>query len=430
MESAQTLLKIGETEYEVPESATFLGDGNLYHIPMGLLKLDKFEILPGRSLPQPRRLVANEKFNGVGLHDDEIANLAEDIRTRGLDFHLLARWKAGGDSLYVAVYDGDRRLNAIELLHKNKAKCFCRKSGEYRPVEEVYGTLPCRVNILTDEQAWKLMWNVQDSTKAWGDGVPVVFVKICRENGMDDDAILNLADKKAKWLQDMDELCQLDEGTFSFLAEGLITTTHARMLLHNIDDPKERIKWCKEACAEAVKEQDEEVRKIDTALSSIEEKIETKTAEIDYAVKQNHSESEIEELRAELTKLQKKAEKKKGVRDGTASKTPTARKRHFGRAAQTRKKKATTESDTPAPVTATEEKPEDLFQGTLSPSKIRKHLEVIESLIDNKDESYYPLETLQAMAICYRAILNGDENLVEIFERQKKVRNIMQKRKS
>lgn len=427
--AAKTFL-LNEKEYEIPSSFHFIGEGNLFKVPFDSVRLGNFELKPGVFVPQPRRLVADANFQGLGLSPDEIAQIAESIRVKGLDYPLQCRYKLDGDEICCEILDGDRRWNGIKLLRETNAKCWDRETESYRPAQELYENIPTRLSVIGDADVWKVMNEVQNSTKPWGDGVPVVFVKICRENGLSDDEILSKTGNGAQWLRDMDDLCNLDEVTFGYLARGQINMRTARRIL-GIKDIGERHAWLKESYGLAELEKEKEIKKLDRQIESTETRIETKEAEIALAEESGASEERLAELRSELADLEEKQKTKRGARKSAQSKPPQTRARHVRQVAKKRAEEAAeaaAENDeAPEIPEAVAEVAEDVL--ALSAVKIRRQLEAIEHLIDSENEEYCPISTLKVVHACYRSILNGEENILDVLGRVKRANAILERRK-
>lgn len=388
MDSAKTICVDGK-DYELPNDVQSWG--SLYHIPLSLLDLKEEE--------NPRRLGATDDAEGHGLDKDSMAELMEWIQEKGLQFPLICYWKVVDGVLRPRIADGERRYHCLEHLVEQDKTTFCPVSGKKLPGSEVYSRIPCRVVVGDENDALEMAFMLHSTNVGWGDAAVVKVVQKLRDNGVSDAEILKRIKKKQQWLAETDSLLGLDQETFNYLLAGKINRSLG-LRFAAMEDVERRHEYLNETYDEAIDEYEVEASQADEDLDraiSDQEVVESNLAE---AVASEADEDTVEELQGQVEKAKKKTASKRKKADDVKGKKPKAGTRHLTKVAKVKKDRS-----------------RDMTQ-QLGKKGIQQHLQSIQELILNEgnDADGNPVQSIEALdacETCYKAILNGEEDIVK-----------------
>ncbi len=401
----------------VPEGVDLLPEqDDLYSTKFNLLRLSPEEACDNSqyTFVNPRR------DGGKGFDKCDMQELYADIQEEGLMFPPICRWVLDDGQLVIQVLDGERRWKCITRLIEKNEKCWSRLHRKWMPAQEVYKQIPCRILTGNDKEALKVAFMVSDRAVAWGEGATAKLIKKLRKCGADDEEILALTKKSGQWLREMDKICTLDEETFRYLVENKINRAVA-LKLAEVSDLGRRHLYLTATYEDAVEHHQEEQARAESNLARAEEKLEQADALVAEAEEKEDT-ILLSEAQHRLKEAQeKKEEKEREAKEAQQPRGKTANLRRGAQAvAEDDEKTGTDVADAPIP--------------TLRPGKIRKQLETVEALIakgglDTDGKETLPIMTLHSIVACYKAILNGDEDIMKVIKRQRGV-NILWSRRN
>lgn len=260
---------------------------------------------------------------------------------------------------------------------------------------------------------------VSDRSVNWGEGATAKLIKKLRKCNCTDEEILELTKKSFQWLREMDEICSLDDLTFTFLTDGRINRALG-LRLSKIEDLDRRHRYLHASYDDAVENHQEELAKADEDLEKAETKEELAESELAEAQQQGDTEAE-QEAAAKLEEAKDRTQTKRRQRQEAAR--PRAKTKNLRNAAA----KIAEEED--------DETPASDVTTPLRPGKIRAHSEAIADLItkngkDEEGKEIFSIATLHVIQACYKAILAGEEDILKVLKRQRNVLKLQSMRKT
>lgn len=417
------VINIDSIEKELPPDVEMLGEEDLYSVPFSMLGLAdeaNAESDDGYQWTNPRRLgQIDGTTQGRGFDKQDMQELYNDIKDEGLMFPLIARWVLKEDALMIQVLDGERRWRCMDRQLKKEENVWSRKKQAWLPASEVHAKISCRIIVGNDKEALKIAFMVSDRSVNWGEGATAKLIKKLRKCACTDEEILELTKKSFQWLREMDEICSLDELTFTYLTDGRINRALG-LRLAKIEELPRRHRYLHASYDDAVSNHQEELAKADEDLNKAESKEEIADAELSEAQIRGDT-TEEKEATSKLEEAQDRTQTKRRQRQEAAR--PRAKTKNLRNAAA---KIAEEEED---------EAPAEDVTTPLRPGKIRTHSEVIADLIskEGKDEEgkeIFSIATLHVIQACYKAILAGEEDILKVLKRQRNVFKLNSLRKN
>jgi hypothetical protein len=421
--ATETRIKIGGVEKELPAGVEMLGEDDLFNVPFALLSIANEEEIvqitdSDYHWANPRHLGQTDGLMGRGFDKQDMEELYNDIRDEGLMFPLICRWVIRDDgSLDIQILDGERRWRCMDRQIKKSENVWSRKEKGFLPALTVHAKIPCRIITGNDKEALKIAFMVSDRSVGWGDGATAKLVKKLRKCGCTDKEILELTKKSFQWLKEQDEICQLDDMTFSYLTDGKINRALA-LRLAKIADIDRRHKYLHASYDDAVSTHQEELAKADQDLAKAEEKEELAEAELTEAQEKGDDKA-IATAQQNLSRTQEKTQARR--RQRSEASRPRAKTKNLRNAAA----KIAEENEG--------EDQEDVAQ-PLRPGKIRKEVEALDALINNEgrdddNKVIAAVGVLEAIRYCYKHnVLNGEEDIVKVLKRFRSLTILQQKR--
>jgi len=221
----------------LPSSVKHL-HGSLYLVPFDLIYVpDKDMDKKDYDFHNPRSITEKGQED---LNDPKLSLvLREDIKNRGLMAPLVCRYIPSKKKMQIV--GGDRRYRALSyLIESQEMVCDTSSIVEdkgnlqygWRMASHVYEHIPCQI-YMTDSEIDALAYSYAENhcRVNFHDGHDVALFMEIRRHGASDDSILQVLQKNKLWLQDIEELVSmLDGSTLLSLCEGQITMDAARKL--------------------------------------------------------------------------------------------------------------------------------------------------------------------------------------------------------
>ena len=173
--------------------------------------------------------------SALGFDKASMDELYEAIKAEGMQNDLICRWVPDG----VQVVDGERRKRTLDKLVENNEEVLDPATRTMKPAGEVYGCVVCKIHELDDCAANQYAFSMNDRARTIGDGATAAWVLHLRTQGMTDQEILAMTNKKIGWLKDTDALAQLDKVCWRALCNGEINRAAGLKLL-KIEDLDKR----------------------------------------------------------------------------------------------------------------------------------------------------------------------------------------------
>lgn len=382
-------------EYDYPEGITPLGDGlfcvdwNLIEIAKELEESEKtFRFFNPRHLGNyelEKDGDATEIFYGQGFSKDEMKELMTNIINKGLDYPLLCYFILEGEKVKVRVHDGERRYRCLDRMINKDMKVWSRQQKQFVSAKEVYGKVTCRVDNMTEEEAFTQACAVSETSVKWGDGANARLVKTLYEQGKKDEEICKLLNKSKQWLAETASLNELDDFCFNFLLANKINRKVA-LDLAKIKDVDNRQQWLRDAWKDAVETSKVIAAKNDKLLEKAEAAEELAEAILEEAKVNGESVETVAELTQAVAAAVAKTEKRKT--NNAASARPVVKSKNLRRAAG------------------------GLFNNALRGPKIKKNLQVVSEMIDKNDVTVTDIKTLTIIKAILQSILDGEEDIM------------------
>lgn len=381
---------IDGTEYDYPEGITPLGEDGLFSVDWSLVELAK-ELKDGEKdfrFFNPRHLgqysLDKDVFFGQGFGKDEMKELMTNIVNKGLDYPLLCYFVLEGTKIKVRVHDGERRYRCLDRMIEKNMKVWSRQQKQFALAKEVYEKIICRIDNMTEEEAFMQACAVSETSVKWGDGANARLVKTLYEKGKKDEEICKLLNKSKQWLSETYSLTELDDFCFNFLLANKINRKVA-LDLARIKDVESRQQWLKEAWKDAVETHEVVSVRNDKILQKAEAAEELAEAVLEEAKLKGESEETI----AALTEAAAVASDKTAARKTAkaASARPVVKSKNLRRAAG------------------------GVFNNALRAPKIKKKLQAVSEMIEKSDTAIVDIKTLMVLKTAYQCILDGEEDI-------------------
>jgi murein L,D-transpeptidase YcbB/YkuD len=262
----------------------------------------------------------------------------------------------------------------------------------------------------------KIAFMVSDRSINWGEAATAKLIRRLRDCQCDDEEILDLTKKSSQWLREQDRICALDDLTFSYLTDGKVNRALA-LKLADIEELDRRHRHLHAAYDDAVSSHREVVAKAEDDLTKAVEKEQYAEAELEEATVKGQDTTDAQ---TKLGDAQEKTRQKRQAR--SAASRPKAKTANLRRAAS----KLAEEDGEP-------EVGDDVRQ-SLRPGKIEKQLQSIQAIIanggkDSENKDVLDVASLRACEVCYKSILNGEEDVVRLLRRFRAA-NILQQRRA
>lgn len=308
-------------------------DRNLFRVNIDRIQLaDSSTEEDVFSFMNPRHVTTNPQ----GFSKEEMSELRESIRTLGLEHPLSLRLVETEDAEILQLVSGERRFRCISKLIKDKTSCFDPATNSWKPAAELYGAVECRINLLSDQDAFKLAFSENDRSIGIGEGATVALIRNFRREGWTDQQILEVSGKSITWLKDTDVLIGLDEDTFTALTENTINRS-AALLLAKVDDVEERLVLLDNAKNSAIERLQSMKKKLQKELAAAETKEEIAEAELVVAETLG-DEDKVAEQAAIAANHTNRAKRKKQELASIEETTPKATAIDIDAARKTRKR--------------------------------------------------------------------------------------------
>ncbi len=412
--NAELKISIDGQEQEVPEGVEAVGEEDLYYVPFDLIIVAEEDVDEDSNYhwSNPRKYTQGE---GKGFGKQDMEELYADIKEEGLMCPLICRWVKKEEGVRVQVLDGERRYRSLLKQQQKNEKVWSRRSRAWMSALDVHAKIPCRIITGNDKEALKIAFMVSDRSVAWGEGATAKLVRKLRKCRCNDEEILELTKKSGQWLREMDRICELDELTFGYLTDAKINRALA-LKLADVKEMDRRHKYLHAAYDDAVSNHQEVVNKADEELLKAEEKEEVAEAEVEEA--KGGDKEVLEQAETTLADAKEKTEQKR---------------RQRAEASRPRAKTANLRNATTKMSEEGEEVGDDVAQ-PLRPGKIKKQYELIEALIKNEGKiegtakEVWPINVLQLVLACYKAIMHGEEDIIRVIKREKDKQGLIQDR--
>lgn len=256
----------------------------------------------------------------VGFSTEEMQQLQESIRTRGLLTPLMGRFKDvgrenGDQQRVISLINGHRRYEAISNLVKDNVPCYDPATKQTINARTLYSQIPFKVFDASDDFECYILAFEEDRTKVkFGSGTEARFVQHCRSRMIDDAQILKMTGNSNEWLQAtyalIDSLVD-DSVVLNNFFNGKIDRGLAKHLA-SVQDIGERHEMMVGAIDNAEARHRSKLVKIDASIESKLDKIEALTASKacdEFAGRSEDvdaKQAKIEELEGEVIETKKK----------------------------------------------------------------------------------------------------------------------------
>lgn len=396
---------INNQEYDLPEGITPVGDDGLYLVNWNLIELAKeiTEIAPAKAEKEfrffnPRHLGQYEVdqdsenvevFLGHGFSKVEMRELLADIKQNGQKYELQGYFIITEEGQVKArVHDGERRYLCIERMRDDGMSVYSQHHKKFMPAKEVYSQVLCRIECMTEEEAFMRACAISETNVKWGDGANARLVKALYARGFKDEEICKLLNKSKPWLAETCSLNELDDYCFNFLLANNMNRKVA-LDLAKVKDIAVRQAWLKDAWKEALVNYAQLQAKNERLLEKAEAGEELAQAEVEEAKVKGDSTEDIADLETAAADAGEKTKKRKQIK--AASARPMVKSKHLRKASG--------------------------FLNALRPPKIKKKLEAVEDMIQKNDTSIVSLEKLEVLKVAYQCILDGEEDIGNVLKR-------------
>ncbi len=392
-----TKIVINGKEYEYPEGITPLGEDGLFSVDWNLVEIVKelsdkekdFRFFNPRHLgawviPESKDGKV-EAFFGQGFGKDEMKELMTNIINKGLDYPLLCYFVLDGDKIKARVHDGERRYRCLDRMINKDMKVWSRTQKQFASAKEVYEKIICRIDNMTDEEAFQQACAISETAVKWGDGANARLVKTLYDQGKKDEEICKLLNKSKQWLAETYSLNELDDYCFNFLLANKINRKVA-LDLAKIKDVENRQQWLSEAWKDAVVTHEVVAVKNEKILVKAESAEELAEAVLEEAKLKGESEETIAALKEAVVAAAEKTSKRKTIQ--AASARPVVKSKNLRRAAG------------------------GVFNNALRGPKIKKNLQTVNEMIEKNDTTSVDMNTLTIAKTILQCILDGEEDII------------------
>ncbi len=382
-------------EYDFPEGIVPLGEDGLFSVDWGLVEIAKelsdkeknFRFFNPRHLGKWETVESDkiEAFFGQGFGKDEMKELMTNIINKGLDYPLLCYFVLEGEKIKVRVHDGERRYRCLDRMIAKDMKVWSRQQKQFASAKEVYEKIICRIDNMTEEEAFMQACAISETAVKWGDGANARLVKTLYDQGKKDEEICKLLNKSKQWLAETYSLNGLDDFCFNFLLSNKINRKVA-LDLARIKDVDNRQQWLREAWKDAVETHEAVSTKNEKILVKAELAEELAEAILEEAKLKGESEETLASLAETVTAATEKTNKRKTIQ--AASARPMVKSKNLRRAAG------------------------GVFNNALRGPKIKKNLQTVSEMIEKNDTTSVDIKTLTIAKAILQCILDGEEDII------------------
>jgi hypothetical protein len=401
MEATKKIV-INNQEYDLPEGIEPLGEEGLYMVDWNLIEIAKevgkgteekeFHFFNPRHLGQYEMNKDGDKVEvcfGQGFGKDEMRDLMTDLVQNGVAYPLQAYFFALEDGkLKVRVHDGERRYRCLERMIDKDMKVWSRLQKQFAPAKEVYSQVLCRVEIMTEEEAFIRACAISETSVKWGDGANARLVKMLYAKGKSDEEICKMLNKSKPWLAETCTLNELDDYCFNFLLAGNLNRKGA-LDLAKVKDIKARQTWLAAAWKDALEQHAIAETKKTKLLEKAEANQELADAEVEEAKGKGETPEVVAALEVAAESAAEKTQKRKTIK--AASARPVVKSRNLQRAGG--------------------------VLNALRAPKIKKIVGQVEEMIEKKDNSVVDLKILEVLKVAYQCILDGEEDVNNVLKK-------------
>lgn len=368
--------------------------GDLYECNLDLIR---FASGKDNALKNPRHLVGDRGIGPEGFDPVEMEKTRTSIAEDGLHHPPICRLVDNGKEKIVELMNGERRIRCITRLVKDKTPCYNSETGQKEPADKLYKTVQIRLrDNVDDKTAFRIAYTGNDNAVPIGEAANAAFVKYLRGLNYADADILKITGMSSNWLREQDRLIELDDETFTALANRQINRAVA-LRLCEMPEP-ERLKTLRNLlqCMKL---------KAEAALAEAKEEADEAAFEADVAVAEANAESEAakdEGTPEAVEKASVAADKAvKAVKKATEAKEKKAR---------TQKQAYTTK---PAKIRDLNETVEaaggEVPTKSLTWAKIEKNwIEPLETALTSMDDLKFDRDYARVVLSCLKAIRDGD----------------------
>ncbi len=324
---------------------------------------------------------------GQGFGKDEMRELMTDLIQNGVAYPLQGYFCPVGSKLKVRVHDGERRYRCLERMIDKDMQVWSRLQKQFAPAKEVYRQVLCRVEIMTEEEAFMRACAISETSVKWGDGANARLVKMLYAKGKSDEEICKMLNKSKPWLAETCTLNELDDFCFNFLLAGNLNRK-AALDLAKVKDVKARQTWLAAAWKDALAQHAALEAKNNQMLEKAEVNEELAQAEVEEAKEKGESPEVVAELEAAAEVAGEKTQKRKQIK--AASARPMVKGKNLRRAGG--------------------------FLNALRAPKIKKLGQQVDDLI-GKNDATIDQKVLEVLRVAYQCILEGEEDLNNVLKK-------------
>lgn len=400
MDASVKKIVINNQEYDLPEGISVVSDDGIYRVDWNLLEIAK-EIGEGEKefrFFNPRHLGQYEVdqdsenvevFLGQGFSKAEMRELLTDMKNVGQKYELQAYFIIRADGkIMVRVHDGERRYRCIERMRDDNLSVFSQQYNKHLPAKEVYAQVLCRIECMTEEEAFMRAVAISETNIKWGDGANARLVKTLYERGKKDEEICKLLNKSKPWLAETCSLNELDDYCFNFLLANLMNRKVGLDLV-KIKDVEVRQAWLKGAWRDALENHAKLQIKNEKLLEKAEANEELAQAEVEEAKVKGESSEMVTGLEVVASEAGEKTKKRQQIK--AASAKPMVKSKNLRKASG--------------------------FLNACRPAKIKKKLDAVEEMLEKNDTSLASREKLETLKIAYQCILDGEDDINIVLKR-------------
>lgn len=315
--------------------------GNLYRVKRDLIQFAESGFdLESKYLKfgNPRYVRnSNGRLVGQGISRQEMDELRSQISEQGLQNPLLLR--PSQDKLVLV--NGERRLRCIMQLVKDKEEdCLNLETGDYDDAVVVYEYIDCRIQEMSDEEAFHYAFTGNDSAVPIGEIATLQFVRYLRGCGKSDREIMALTSKSITWLRETDTLLGKPEVLEALANEDINRKVALKLAkLESAEARLDRLSRLAEAASERVQKVQ---KKLEQDIERAKEQQELAEASVAVA---EEMDGDVEGAQQTLGDIEQRIEDKQEQVDQLDEGTPTANEKDWQ---ETRDE----EDDPPKPYTA------------------------------------------------------------------------------
>lgn len=402
---------IENQEYDLPEGFEPLGNEGLYLVDWSLVDVaelvnaeeKEFKFFNPRHLGQYDQDKNGDNFEhmlGEGFSKPEMRELMNDIVQNGIENVIHCYFVFGFPKdkdgkpattepkiIKARVHDGERRYLCVERARDKDMQVYCRQTQQFKTAKNVYAKVLCKIDCMTEEEAFRRACAISETAKAWGDGANARLVKMLYAKGKTDDEICKLLNKSKPWLAETASLNELDDYCFSFLLSGKINRKVA-LDLAKINNDNVRQTWLQAAWKDALENHANLQVKNEKLLKRAEAQEEMADAEVEEAKGKGDPVKKVAELEVAASEASEKTKKRKQIK--AASAKPMVKSKNLQKAGG--------------------------FLNALRAPKIKKKLEKVEEMIE-KNDTTVDMKILHVLKVAYQCILEGEDDINVVIKK-------------